>query len=199
MDIQQGKSLYSEIQSRARLNVNGLLVKGSLREAAKEVWAKVSPDSNFDSWWNEVHKIGLMPAAIAPTDLEPTIDTDSKPSTSYRERYRDMARKYPFLPLDVVVNEMWGCGNGTLSSIRSVLKSEGFDFKTSAAGWEVIKRPAPPKPVAPTSPPKPTTPPLVQPELALSTSDNAAIVTRLDTIIVLLRSLAEAWNANCEK
>ena len=96
MDIQQGKSLYSEIQSRARLNVNGLLVKGSLREAAKEVWAKVSPDSNFDSWWNEVHKIGLMPAAIAPTDLEPTIDTDSKPSTSYRDRYRDMARKYPF-------------------------------------------------------------------------------------------------------
>ena len=187
MNVQEGKTWYSRIQAAAHSavsaanNGNSQLTTGAVRKAAKDAWDEVQPGIAFETWWNEIHNIGT-----APSNGVKKQNTDA-----FLNRYRDMAKKYPTLPFDPVLRDMWGCADGTLSSIRSRMKAEGFVFEEIAGGWAVINRPEPPKPPAPA----PVPAPMLQPEFILTT-ENQAIITRLDTIIVLLRTLGDAWGAN---
>lgn len=69
----------------------------------------------------------------------------------FLNRYTDLATRRDFLPDDEFLEETWGAGDGTFSSIRNRLRKRGFDF-VGAEGrtWKVTARPQPepePEPV----------------------------------------------------
>lgn len=74
-------------------------------------------------------------------------------------RYVELAMRRDFLPDDEILEEAWGTGNGTFSSIRNRLRKRGFDFEGSVGkSWKVTARPQPepepepePEPVKPPS------------------------------------------------
>lgn len=67
----------------------------------------------------------------------------------FLHRYAELAMRRDYLPDDEILEEAWGAGDGTFSSIRNRLRKRGYDF-LGAEGrtWKVVARPQPePEPV----------------------------------------------------
>lgn len=137
-----------------------------------------------------------------------TYNTMQKEDGSIQGRYVDYAVKHDWLPPDDVLNDIWGIGNGTLTSIRSRMKKVGFEFAKDRGGWSVVKRPAE-KPIRlpshrPTEPTEPTEPtnitddqlPLTnQPEPPeMASIHSPGLSEQLGTIIARLDMLISIWS-----
>lgn len=180
MELQEGRDIYGEIIRRCR-NISHergsrQIVKGIMRDQAREVWKELGSPSDFESWWSEIHSLGLTPKSVhQSTKTKSTNGTKRNDGKgAYLDRYRTLALKYDTLPTDRFISDEWGCDYDTIPRIRSRLGLEGYKFnKEKDKSITVLKRPTP----QPVSPPNPVVPivakstPATQPEQLPLVSD----------------------------
>lgn len=184
MNVSEGKDLYQEIQ-RTRVAIARDNPGMTASEAANAAYRKVAlaagiTDAEYGDWKRDVTMAGMTSNDVAKNG--------KRDSDTYKSRYTALAMKHDVLPSDAILNDMWGCGDGTLSSLRAHMKREGYAFEdVDGGGKRVIMRPAPPV----QKPPQPEQATLLT--LPASQTDFAKdILNRLDTMIALLSDLYKA-------
>jgi hypothetical protein len=146
ISVEKAKELHSELMVLAHTLKTGSYVDGpSIKQAAD----MVAKRHGFQSGLELQQQIGAVTQGFGKSKAKPAAKPAAKPhSESYKARYRKLVESHDQLPSDSFMNDLWGCGDGTLSSIRSELRrEEGYDFASANGAWMVTKRPAPPAPV----------------------------------------------------
>jgi hypothetical protein len=140
------KLIYGKIMTRAMelSHAQGakFQMKGVQVAAAQEYYDR-HPEDRFDmaftSWWGAIMK-GATSKAVEPASVQESHGT-KKHKDTLEGRYLDVLMVEDVVPSDTFFNNLWGAKNGTLSSIRSRLKREGFAFQASHGGFIVTERP----------------------------------------------------------
>lgn len=131
MSEEQSKAVQSRIMKETWriFRENGIPWKDANSQAAAQVATEYGfPDAS-----------SLRRAAVS--NLLPT---GKAKAAGYKARYVALIAQHDVLPPDAVLNAAWGCGDGTLSSLRSELKKAGYEFARIDEGmFRVTKRPAP--------------------------------------------------------
>ena len=171
------KSVYSDIMRLAmeisREENGGIpsMVKGAQMKAARRYYAEHKIAQPFDKWLSAVRSAGMK--------------SDKPKEKTLQDRYRDLVNEHDVLPKDPALAAAWGCDpKSTISSIRSVLRKEGYDFDVGADVVTVTLRPEPETISDET--PRPATVPI---------NGGVGLMERLDVIIVLLTRLTRVWDA----
>ncbi len=148
MKPSEGRQIYKEILSRARVisaeQGATQLVKGSVSQAAREKWEVIGQPWRYETWWAQVHAIGVSPVQTTNGAVHEKLPRNaSGDGKTYIERFRSLIGKYDVLPPDMFLAEQWGCDKDTPGRLRSRFGKEGYVFAKRDSVWHVVTRPQP--------------------------------------------------------
>lgn len=139
--------LQSEIMVLAHTLKTGSYIN---RDAIKRAADLVAQRHGYGSGLELQQMIGSQTSNLGKPNKQPPPVEQKQDGDSYKARYTRLVEAHDVLPPDAVLNDAWGCADGTLSSIRSELRQQGYEFDKSNGLWKVVKRPS--APVAPVAP-----------------------------------------------
>lgn len=189
------------------------LSRADVDVAYLQLFARIGADdyASLPEWKKAVISMSMIGDG---SHTHPNNGQEKREKKGFLNRYTELAMRRDFLPDDEFLEETWGAGDGTFSSIRNRLRKRGWDF-LGAEGrtWKVTARPQPepePEPVKPAAPIVTlSTPgssvsmsqqvekwlPLIpfETSYAESSPPQPTDSDRLETIIALLRELLAVW------